>query len=128
MHPDDRRYHNEHMWAKPEGGKALIGITDHAQKSLGDIVYIELPEPGATVDAGAEISEIGSAKATASMIAPVSGTVLLVNEELDDSPETINNDPYEKGWIAEIELSDPSELDDLMDSGDYERFVEEESR
>ena len=127
MHPDDRRYHKEHMWAKPEDGKALIGITDHAQKSLGDIVYIELPEPEAAVEAGVEISEIESARTTASVIAPVSGTVLLINEDLDDSPETINSDPYDKGWIAEIELSDPSELDELMDSGDYERFVEEES-
>ena len=127
MHPDDRRYHKEHTWAKPDGNKAIIGITDHAQESLGDIVYIELPEPDATVESGVEISEIESTKATASVIAAVSGTILLINENLDDTPETINSDPYEKGWIAEIEMSDPSELDDLMDSGDYERFVEEES-
>ena len=127
MHPDDRRYHKEHTWAKPQGNRALIGITDHAQQSLGDIVYIELPEPDTTVDAGVEIAEIESTKATASVIVPVSGTVVRINEELDDTPETMNEDPYEKGWIAEIELSDPSELDDLMDSTDYERFVEEEN-
>ncbi|MCK4910894.1 MAG: glycine cleavage system protein GcvH [Thermodesulfovibrionales bacterium] len=127
MHPDDRRYHKEHTWAKAQGNKARIGITDHAQEALGDIVFIELPEIELPVEAGVDISEIESTKATASVIVPVSGTILAVNEDLDDSPEIMNEDPYEKGWIAEIELSDPSELEDLMDSSDYERFVEEES-
>ena len=127
MHPDDRRYHKEHTWAKAQGNKARIGITDHAQEALGDIVFIELPELELTVEAGVDISEIESTKATASVIVPVSGTILAVNEDLGDSPEIMNEDPYEKGWVAEIELSDPSELEDLMDSSDYERFVEEES-
>lgn len=127
MHPDDRKYHKEHCWALIRDKKAVIGISDHAQKSLGDIVYIELPELDSMVDVGDEIGEIESAKATADIISPLTGTITLVNENLDDSPESINDDPYENGWIAEIELSDPDELDDLMDSSDYARFVEDEN-
>lgn len=126
MHPDDRRYHKEHTWTKAQGNKARVGITDHAQEALGDIVFIDLPELELTVEAGVDISEIESTKATASVIVPVSGTILAVNEDLGDSPEIMNEDPYDKGWIVEIEMSDPSELEDLMDSSDYERFVEDE--
>ncbi len=126
MHPDDRKYHKEHTWAKISGNRALVGITDHAQDSLGDIVFIELPEVDSTVDAGVEVTEIESTKATASAISPLSGTIVRINEDLDDSPEIINEAPYDNGWIFELELSDAAEADDMMDSSDYARFVEEE--
>lgn len=128
MNPEDLKYHKEHTWAKVSGKKATIGITDYAQESLGDIVYIDLPEVEATVEAGTEMAEIESTKATSSVIAPMSGTVIEVNEKLADSPETINEEPYGKGWIAIIELDDPSEADDLMDLGDYDRYVEDEAK
>ncbi len=126
MNPDDRLYHKEHTWAKIEDGKARIGITDYAQESLGDIVYVELPEVDSEVEAGDKIGDIESTKATSDVISPVTGTVLEVNEELVDAPEIINEDPYEKGWIALIKLSE--EPKDLMEVGDYEKYIEEEAK
>jgi len=126
MNPDDLKYHKEHTWARVSGNKATIGITDHAQKALGDIVYIDLPELDIQAEADTELSEIESTKATSSVISPVSGTVVEVNEDLSDSPEIINEDPYDRGWIAVIEISNPLELGDLMDSDDYTKLVEEE--
>ncbi len=126
MYPDDLRYHKEHTWVRISGKKATIGITDYAQDSLGDIVYIDLPDIDSEVEAGTEMSEIESTKATSSVIAPLSGKITDVNEELEDSPEIINEGPYEKGWIVNIEMSDESELDSLLDASDYESFIEKE--
>lgn len=128
MNPDDVKYHKEHTWVRVAGKKGTIGITDYAQDALGDIVYIDLPEVGSLTDADQEISEIESTKATSSVVSPVSGKVLKVNDELAESPEVINEDPYGKGWVAVIELDDPSEVDELMDLSDYEKFIEEESK
>lgn len=128
MNPEGLKYHKEHTWARIEGKKAVIGITNYAQEALGDIVYIELPEVDATVEAGSEVTEIESTKATSSVIAPMSGTIVQVNEDLAETPEIINEDPYRKGWIAVVELSNSGEADDLMDSYEYTRFVEEESK
>lgn len=127
MIPDDLKYHTEHTWVRVAGVKATIGITDHAQDALGDIVYIDLPEVDSTVDANSEISEIESTKATSSVIAPVSGKIIEVNEKLSESPEIINEDPYGLGWIAIIEIESSSEADELMDASDYEKYVQEES-
>ena len=126
MNPDDLKYHKEHTWARIAGNKATIGITDHAQKALGDIVYIDLPELDALAEADSEISEIESTKATSSVMSPVSGTVIEVNEDLSDAPEIINEEPYGRGWIAVIELTNPAEADDLMDSDDYAKHVDED--
>jgi len=126
MNPDDLKYHKEHTWVKVSGRKATIGITDYAQDALGDIVYIDLPEVDMDVEINSEIGEIESTKATSSIIAPVSGKVTEVNEDLSESPETLNEDPYGKGWIAIIELGDVSEPDDLMDASEYTKYVEEE--
>jgi len=126
MNPDDLKYHKEHTWIKVSGRKATIGITDYAQDALGDIVYIDLPEVDMDVEINSEIGEIESTKATSSIIAPVSGKVTEVNEDLSESPETLNEDPYGKGWIAIIELEDVSEPDDLMDASEYTKYVEEE--
>lgn len=128
MNPDDVRYHKEHTWVRVEGNKGTIGITDYAQDALGDIVYIDLPEVDSSVDADHEISEIESTKATSSVISPVSGKVVKINDDLAESPEVINEDPYGKGWVAIVELDDPSEADDLMDVSDYEKYIEEESK
>lgn len=126
MNPDDLKYHKEHTWVKVLGRKATIGITDYAQDALGDIVYIDLPEVDMDVKTNSEIGEIESTKATSSIISPVSGRVVEVNEDLSESPEIINEDPYGKGWIAILEMDDTSELDDLMDASEYTKYVEEE--
>jgi glycine cleavage system H protein len=128
MNPADLKYHKEHTWVRVSGNKATIGITDHAQEALGDIVYIDLPDPDSSIEANAEFSEIESTKATSPVIAPISGSIVEVNEELSETPEIINESPYEKGWIAVVEVSDESELDALMESADYEKYVEEESK
>ncbi|HLB24892.1 MAG TPA: glycine cleavage system protein GcvH [Nitrospirota bacterium] len=124
MNPDDLKYHKEHSWVKVDGNRATIGITDYAQGSLGDIVYIDLPDTDSQVEADGEIGEIESTKATSSVISPVSGTVRKVNTALEDTPETINEDPYGKGWIVVVEMENSSELDGLMDAEEYGKFVE----
>ena len=126
MNPDDAKYHKEHTWVKISGTRATIGITFYAQESLGDIVYIDIPELESDVEAGTELTQIESTKATSSVISPVSGNVVEFNEELSDEPEIINEDPYGRGWIAIIEIKDNSELDSLMDAPDYETYIEEE--
>ncbi|MBI5102026.1 MAG: glycine cleavage system protein GcvH [Nitrospirae bacterium] len=126
MNPEDIRYHKEHTWIRVSGKKGTVGITDYAQDALGDIVYIDLPEVDLPAEANAEISEIESTKSTSAVISPVTGKVVKVNEDLSESPEVINEDPYGKGWIAVIELENPSEVDDLMDASEYEKYIEEE--
>jgi len=128
MNPDNLQYHKEHTWVKVSGKKATIGITDHAQDALGDILYVDLPEVDMDVEANSEIGEIESTKATSSIISPVSGRVIVVNEDLSESPEIINEDTYGKGWIAILEIDDTSELDDLMDASEYTKYVEEEAK
>jgi glycine cleavage system H protein len=128
MNPDELKFHREHTWVKITGRKATIGITDYAQDALGDIVYIDLPEVDTDVDANSEIGEIESTKATSSLISPLNGKVYEVNEDLSESPEIMNEDPYGKGWIAVIEIDDPSDADDLMDASEYLKYVEEEAK
>jgi len=128
MNPEDLKYHKEHTWARISDNKATVGISDYAQESLGEIVYIEIPETGTSVQAGEDLGEIESTKATSSIISPVSGTVVEVNDELNDAPEIVNEDPYAKGWVAVIELTDSSSGSDLMTSTEYDKFIKEESK
>ena len=125
MNPEELKYHKEHSWVKVDGNRAIIGITDYAQESLGDIVYIDLPDTDSPIEADAEIGEIESTKATSSVISPVSGTIVKVNSELEDAPETVNEDPYGKGWICVVEMENSKELGSLMDAEEYAKFVEE---
>lgn len=126
MNPKNLKYHKEHDWARIEGDVATLGVTDYAQESLGDIVYIELPEVGAEVSAGVSYAEIESVKAVSDVFAPVSGTVIEANDEVVDAPELINESPYEDGWLIKIKLSDPSEGDDLMSAEEYEEILAEQ--
>ena len=126
MNPDELKFTKDHEWIKVEGKRAIIGITDYAQNELGDIVYIEMPEVGQEVSAMEEITEIESTKTTAPVLAAVSGRIIEVNEELKDSPELVNEDPYGKGWIAVIDMSDLSEVEELMDHKEYEEYLEQE--
>jgi glycine cleavage system H protein len=126
MNPDDIKYHREHAWVRAEGKRATIGITDYAQQQMGDIVYIDLPEVDTEIDADSELSEVESTKATSPVVSPISGTVAEVNEDLADSPEIINEDPYGNGWLVVLEMGDPSELNDLMSKSEYEKYLKEE--
>ena len=110
----DRYYTKDHEWALVKGNKAWIGITDYAQKELGDVVYIDLPQVGESYESGDTIANVESVKSVSPIYAPLSGTVVEVNETLSDEPHLINESPYEDGWIAVIELSDPMEVEDLM--------------
>jgi glycine cleavage system H protein len=127
MYPKDRRYTKEHEWVLKEDAAATMGITDYAQDQLGDIVYVEVPEVGKQVSKGDVIGSIESVKAVSEIYAPVSGTIMAVNEELDGTPEVVNSDPHGKGWYCKMELSDAGELEGLMDSEAYGQFVESSS-
>jgi glycine cleavage system H protein len=122
--PDDLRYSTDHEWIRVDGGKATIGITDYAQDALGDVVFVDLPEVGAAVEAATSISEVESTKSVSDIYAPVSGTIAEVNADLGDAPERLNEDPYGEGWICVIELTDPSQLDVLLSAADYRELVE----
>ena len=124
--PEDNLYTREHEWLRIEGNKAEVGITEHAQKSLGDIVYVELPEIGDEIDAGDEFGSIESVKAVNSLYMPMSGNITAVNTELKDSPETINEECYDEGWLIRFELSNQEESSELLSSKDYKEFLQEE--
>jgi glycine cleavage system H protein len=123
--PDDLRYTAEHEWVRASGSTVRVGITHFAQDSLGDVVFVELPEPGAAVTAGQAVGEIESTKSVSDVYSPVTGTVSARNEALGDSPDLINREPYGEGWMLEIEVSDPAELDGLLDAAAYEKVTGE---
>lgn len=120
MIPEDLQYSSDHEWVRTTSGDAVrIGITDFAQGALGDIVYVQLPDLGSTFSAGDTIGEVESTKSVSDLFAPVGGTVVTRNEALDAAPETVNSDPYGDGWMVEIQLDDPAELENLMDADAY---------
>jgi glycine cleavage system H protein len=119
MFPDDLRYSREHEWVRVDGDQATIGITSFAANELGDIVFIETPEAGATLSQFASYGVVESVKAVSDLYAPISGEVTEVNQALRDQPELLNTAPFEDGWIARVRLSDPTELDALLDAGAY---------
>src|SRR3954465_9059803 len=121
--PDDRRYTADHEWARLEGGRVRIGITDYAQDALGDVVFVQLPEPGSKVDSGGSFSEVESTKSVSDVYAPLAGTVVEVNSELADAPQRLNEDPYGEGWICVIEPSDASAFDGLLDAAAYQALI-----
>ena len=124
--PDDLKYTREHEWLLVEGKVATVGITDFAQEQLGDVVFVELPSVGDKVTKDEAMGVIESVKAVSDVYAPVSGTVIEVNDDLPDSTEMINEDPYGDGWMVKIEMSDPTDVEDLMAATEYEQFVSEQ--
>ena len=124
-YPEALKYSAEHEWVVADGNRARIGITDFAQDALGDVVFVSLPTVGVEVLAGATCAEVESTKSVSDIYAPVTGEIVEVNESLDDAPEQLNADPYGAGWIFVVEMTDPSELDALMDADAYRRMVEE---
>lgn len=123
MIPADLRYHQEHEWVRVNGTQATMGISHFAQDALGDIVFLDLPKVGASVTAGQQIGEVESTKTTSTIYTPVSGTIAKVNADLKDHPEIVNSDPYGKGWMAVIELSNPGEVEKLMTAAQYDTFL-----
>ena len=125
--PAGLRYANSHEWARDEGdGTVLVGITDYAQESLGDVVYVELPEVGQTVSAGEEAGVVESVKAASDIYSPVSGEVVAINEQLEDAPDTVNESPYEDGWFFRVKISDAAELEAMLDADGYQQVAENE--
>ena len=123
MYPEQLRYTKEHEWVGVEGDVATIGITDHAQEELGDIVYVELPKPGTKLEKGKTLGSVESVKAVSEIYAPVSGEVVEVNETLAEAPEKINTDPHGEAWLVRIRLSAPGDVSDLMSAADYESYI-----
>ena len=125
-YPSDSRYTREHEWVRHEGDIGVIGITDHAQQELGDIVYVDLPKIGASAEKGKNLGSVESVKAVSDIYAPVSGEVIEVNELLSTAPEKINDDPHGDAWLVKIKLSSPDEIAHLLSAGDYQKYLEEE--
>ncbi len=122
---DSLKFTEDHLWVRVEGRRAQVGLSDYAQDELGEVIAVELPDVGDTLEKGESFGEIESIKTVSDLIAPVSGTISAVNAELEDHPSLLNEDPYHEGWLVEIELSDRNEIEDLMDSDEYEEFASE---
>jgi len=125
-YPDELRYHPEHDWARVEGADATLGITWFAQDALGELVHYEPPEEGATIRKDESYGEVESVKAVSDLITPLSGEVVEVNQQVVDEPETVNEDPYGAGWLVRIRLTDPNEIDSLLDAAAYRKLLEEQ--
>ncbi|MDG1164104.1 MAG: glycine cleavage system protein GcvH [Porticoccaceae bacterium] len=124
--PTELKYASSHEWARLESdGTVVVGITDHAQDALGDVVYVELPEMGASVDAGSEVAVVESVKAASDIYSPVTGDVVEINPALEDEPETVNSSPYSDGWLFRVKVSGPEELEDMMDADAYQTEVDQ---
>lgn len=126
MIPSNLRYTSDHEWVQvTDSGSVRVGITDYAQNSLGDIVFVQMPEPGTDVAGGEAVGEVESTKSVSDVLAPVAGTVTARNDQLDDSPELVNSDPYGDGWLYEVEPADPAAIDDLLDADAYADVIGE---
>jgi glycine cleavage system H protein len=128
MYPTDRRYSKEHEWVRVEGERGTVGITDHAQNQLGDVVFLELPEVGARLESGESFGTVESVKAVSELYAPVSGEVVEVNSALVDAPEKVNEDPHGEAWMVVVKLDDASAVDALLAAEDYQNHIAEEAK
>lgn len=127
MYPKELKYDREHEWVRVEGDIAVIGISDFAQDQLGEVVYVDLPSVGDAITAGDTFGEVESVKSVSELFTPVSGEIVEVNDALGDAPETVNEEPYGDGWMIKVRLSDPAEVDGLMDADGYQAFLAEEA-
>jgi glycine cleavage system H protein len=123
MYPENFRYTKEHEWVLADGDSGMVGITDHAQQELGDIVYVDLPKVGSRIDAGKSLGSVESVKAVSDIYSPVSGEITEINESLADAPEKLNSDPHGDAWLVKIRLSNPGEIQNLMSAADYQTYV-----
>jgi glycine cleavage system H protein len=122
--PDDLRYSTDHEWARAEGGRVRVGVTDYAQDALGDVVFVDLPKVGTSVARGDVLGEVESTKSVSEVYAPVGGTVVAVNDALADAPEKLNHDPYGEGWLCEIEVASSDAMEGLLDAAGYRQLIE----
>jgi glycine cleavage system H protein len=127
MEPRENRYARSHEYVHVDNDVAIIGISNYAQKELGDVVFVELPQAGSTLEAGDELGSIESVKAVSELFTPVSGEVIEVNDALTEKPDLVNSDPYGDGWMIKIRMTDPSELEQLLDASDYDDYIKSES-
>jgi glycine cleavage system H protein len=125
--PEDLKYTKDHEWVSVDGDTATIGITDYAQHALGDVVYVELPNTGESFDAHDVFGSVESVKAVSEIFTPIGGEVLEINEDLNDTPEVVNDDPYGDAWLAKVKIDDPSEIDELLSAEEYGDFLESEA-
>ena len=125
--PEDLHYSKDHEWVRVEGDEAIIGITDYAQNSLGDVVYVELPKAGDEFAANEPFGSVESVKAVSEVFSPLAGAVVRINESLADEPETVNSDPYGEGWMIRVKMANPGEVDSLLTAAEYEDFTKAES-
>ena len=125
--PEDLHYSKDHEWVRVEGDQAVIGITDFAQNSLGDVVYVELPKPGESFDTSDSFGSVESVKAVSEVYTPIAGKVVAINDSLADEPEQVNTDPYGAGWMIKIQMSNPGAVDSLLSAAEYEDFTKAES-
>ena len=125
--PDDLHYSKDHEWVRVDGNVAVVGITDYAQDSLGDVVYVELPKVGEKFAANESFGSVESVKAVSEVFCPVSGEIVGVNDSLNDAPEKVNQDPYGEGWMIRVKMSSPGEVDSLLTAAEYEDFTKEET-
>jgi glycine cleavage system H protein len=125
--PDDLKYTKEHEWARIDGTRVVVGITDFAQEELGDVVFVELPEIGTSVEAEGAFGVVESVKAVSDLFSPISGTIVDVNKLLEDQPELVNDSPYGDGWMIVIEAANMAELDGLLSAADYQTYIQQES-
>jgi len=125
--PDELHYSKDHEWVRVEGNVAVIGITDYAQDSLGDVVYVELPKPGDEFAANESFGSVESVKAVSEVFSPVSGEIVGINDALADTPEKVNQDPYGEGWMIRVQMSNPGEVDSLLTAAEYEDFAKAET-
>jgi glycine cleavage system H protein len=125
MYPDDFRYTKEHEWVSVDGDVGTIGITDHAQNELGDIVYVDLPKPGASIAQGSTIGSVESVKAVSDIYSPITGDVVEVNSMLADTPEKLNEDPHGGAWLVKVKISSPDEIKSLLSAEDYRKYIGE---
>ena len=125
--PEDLHYSKDHEWVRVEGGEAVVGITDYAQNSLGDVVYVELPKAGDEFAANEPFGSVESVKAVSEVFTPVAGAITQINESLADEPETVNTDPYGQGWMIRVKMSHPGEVDSLLTAAEYEDFTKAET-
>ena len=127
MYPEEYRYSKDHEWISDEGGIGTIGITDYAQKELGDVVYVDLPEVGDTFEANEPFGSVESVKAVSEVFCPVSGEVVEVNKKLEETPELINESPHQKAWMIKVRIANPEELKELLSAKGYEEYIQEQS-
>lgn len=123
MYPDDLKYHENHVWARVEGDTVTVGITDYAQDQMGDIIYVDLPQVGAAVEAGESFGSVESAKAIEDVVAPVTGQVAAVNDDLPDAPEKVNADPHGDAWLIQVKITDQDQLENLLTAAQYQEFL-----